>query len=662
MIQKLKSRPKRSLRSILAIWFLSFAIIPIAVLTVYSLQKFQQTIDNELVLRLKGNASEIQVILKEFQKILGQQQINYIKNQRLHSNLVNKNTSGLRELLNEWLSESTASRIAAYGKKGELLTEVENESENTSTSKNSLEGANKTAIKKVSLHENIINLAEKKQIIFIPDYSQTQTLDLALISPVFKESKLEGFIKQTLSLNAHFLKKISERMQIQAILLEPSGRIIVGSHSDFLLYKSDFFSDYISMDKIKLLSLILRNEPYGFIFTKIPWGDSQFQMALAVSKKNSNEAIQNLRATYFTIFIILLGVLVLFVFVASNLVLRPLSELIEAIQDLHLGENIIELPIKSDNEIGQLTTSFNDLSRRILSAQNELKAKIKELESTNNHLIETQGQLVQSAKMASLGNLVAGVAHELNNPIGFIFSNMNHLRDYSEKLIKLIEVIEKNPSQLEKFKEEYELDYIKKDLPKLISSCEDGARRTKEIVIGLRNFSRVEDKSNKQVNLHDSIDATLNLLSGEFKNRIEIKKNYDSIPLIVCNQNQINQVFMNILSNAFQAIKGTGTVWLNTYLNENKNSLYKTVSVSVQDTGSGIPTEVLNKIFDPFFTTKSIGQGTGLGLAISYGIITAHGGTIEVNSKVGVGTEFIITLPVEPLPLEPSVSTPQDLQ
>lgn len=648
MIKTIKPRPKRSLRTILAIWFLSFAIIPIVFLTFYSLQKFQQTIDNELVLRLKGNASEIQVILKEYQKILTQQQVSFVKNQRFQINLKNRNSSVIRELLNEWIEESSATRITVYSHSGDLISEVQNEELVGSASKPIGENKTRTAIKKISLNENIISQLRENNSVFIPDYSKTQSLDLSLISPVQYGSHLAGFIKLSLTLDASFLKKISERMQIQAILLEPSGRIIVGSHPDFLLYKSDFFSDYINLNKIKSLSLILRNEPYGFIFTKTLWGDKPFQMALAVSKKNSNEAIQNLRTTYFTIFIILLGVVVLFVFAASDLVLRPLSELVEAIQDLHLGENIIELPIKSDNEIGQLTTSFNDLSRRILLAQNELKDKIKELESSNNHLIETQGQLVQSAKMASLGNLVAGVAHELNNPIGFIFSNMSHLRDYSNKLLNLIEVIERDPAQLTKLKEKYEIDYIKKDLPKLISSCEDGARRTKEIVIGLKNFSRVEDKSKKHVNLHESIDSTLNLLSSEFKNRIEIKKNYSKIPLITCNQNQINQVLMNILSNAFQAIKGTGTVWINTYFNESKKNQKPFVSVSVQDSGTGIPSEVLNKIFDPFFTTKSIGQGTGLGLAISYGIITAHGGNIEVNSKIGVGSEFIITLPIEP--------------
>lgn len=655
-----KAHPRRSLRSILAIWFLSFAVVPIVFLTIYSLYKFQQTIDNELVVRLNGNASEIQVILKEFQRALRHQQLNYIKNKTFQSYLSSQNINSLKDLVNLWISESSASSIIIYNKSGEQLFEIISDS--ITPSKGLQDTQHSNARKKISLHENIKTQSERKQIIYLPDYSQSQSVDLSILSPVYIDQKLIGYIKQTLLLDSHFLKRISERMQIQAILLEPSGRIVVGSHPDFLLYKTDFFNEYLQIPKFKSLTLTLRNEPYGFIFSKIQWGDSNFQIALAASKKNSNEAIQNLRMTYYTLFFIMLGVLVLFVFAASNLFLRPLSELIEAIQDLHLGENIIELPVQSDNEIGQLTTSFNDLSRRILTTQNELKSKIKELEATNNHLIETQGQLVQSAKMASLGQLVAGVAHELNNPIGFIYSNMAYLREYSDKLLRLIDAAENEPSQIPNLKLEYDLEYIKKDLPKLISSCEDGARRTKEIVIGLRNFSRVEDKSNKPVNIHESIDTTLNLLSSEFKNRIEIKKEYHDIPLVICNQNQINQVFMNILSNAFQAIKGSGTVWIITNHNKESNLQQETVSISIQDSGVGVPTEVLQKIFDPFFTTKSIGQGTGLGLAISYGIINAHGGSIQVNSKVDIGTEFIITLPTTPPPLESTLNIIKEIK
>ncbi len=643
MIQTIKTQPKRSLRWILALWFLSFAIVPIIFLTFYSLQKFQQTVDNELVLRLKGNASEIRVILSEYQKGLTQQQLALTKHSRLQTDLISRNIGAIDELTANWLADSMASSIAVYNKSGDLLVENQKKS---STEKSSGLSAN-VATKKISLHQSIRDQLGRKQIVYLPDYSSSQVLNLALISPLYREQILTGYLKQTLTLDANFLKRISDRMQIQGILLEPNGRTIVGSHPDFQLYKSDFFSDYLKIPKLKTITLALRGEPFGFVFTKIPWGGSSFQIALAASKKDSNTAIENLRVAYYSLLAIMFGVLVLSVIAASNVVLRPLSELVEAIQDLHLGENIIELPIKSDNEIGQLTTSFNDLSRRILATQRDLKDKIKELEQTNNHLKETQSQLVHSAKMASLGQLVAGVAHELNNPIGFIYSNMTHLREYSDKLLQLIDMAEKDSLQMANLQQEFDLDYIRKDLPKLITSCEDGARRTKEIVIGLRNFSRLEEKAYKPVDIHQSLDTTLNLLNSEFKNRIEVKKEYGNLPLVTCNQTQINQVFMNILSNAAQAINGSGTVWITTKPVTANDTLPDSVSIAIQDDGPGVPPDVLQKIFDPFFTTKGVGKGTGLGLEISYGIIHSHGGTIKVTSKVGSGTEFVIILPKE---------------
>ncbi|MEY4617488.1 MAG: hypothetical protein RJB66_2448 [Pseudomonadota bacterium] len=644
-----KSRSKKSLRWILALWFLLFSIVPLVFLTYYSIDKFEQTVDNELVQRLQGNLSEIRVIITDFQKALSQQQLAYINNSELQKLLAKNDRRAIADLIADWQSNSTASIFTLYNENGQLLAE---------TSKNLQVSATPGESKKqISLHDKIRSrLSKSQQILLVPDYETPQALNLSLISPVFIHQSLAGYLKQSLSLDGRFLRRISERMQIHAILLEPNGRIIVGSHPDFLLYKNNFFEEFSKKHGGPPLSVSLRGEPLGFMASTLQWGTTDVKIALAASKKASNIAIDNLRVAYYTLLATMFAVLVLSVLAASNVVLRPLSELIEAIQDLHLGENIIELPIKSDNEIGQLTTSFNDLSRRILATQRALKDKIKELEEANNDLKDTQGQLVQSAKMASLGQLVAGVAHELNNPIGFIYSNMTHLRDYSNKLITLVDTATVTPNKLEDLKAEYDLEYIRKDLPKLITSCEEGARRTKDIVIGLRNFSRIEEKAYRPMDVHESIETTLGLLNSEFKNRITVEKDFGSLPQIICNQTQINQVFMNILSNAAQAIEGRGTVWITTKAIALAEGSPTQVSVSIQDNGPGVPPDLLQKIFDPFFTTKRVGQGTGLGLAISYGIIHSHGGTIKVSSKVGVGTEFIITLPIEPSKQNPEIA------
>jgi two-component system NtrC family sensor kinase len=286
------------------------------------------------------------------------------------------------------------------------------------------------------------------------------------------------------------------------------------------------------------------------------------------------------------------------------------------------------------------------MSMKVFKARNDLKNKIKELEKANTNLKEAQTQLVQSAKMTSLGQLVAGVAHELNNPIGFIYSNTSHLRDYSEKLFKIIEEIEKNPNKSNEIKDQHDFNYIQEDLPRLIKSCQDGAQRTRDIVLGLRNFSRLEESQLKEIDINEAIDMTLELLKGETKNRITIHRQYESIPFVHCYASQINQVIMNIVTNATHAITGNGNIWISTQVIKAATDSVGKVQISIQDSGVGMDSEVVDKIFEPFFTTKDVGQGTGLGLSISYGIVQNHGGDIKVQSKKDVGTEFVITIPI----------------
>jgi two-component system NtrC family sensor kinase len=271
-----------------------------------------------------------------------------------------------------------------------------------------------------------------------------------------------------------------------------------------------------------------------------------------------------------------------------------------------------------------------------------LKTKIDELEAANREIRDTQARLVHTAKMASLGQLVAGVAHELNNPIGFVYSNMATLRDYSQRLVHLIELAEKDSKALASEKAKADYEFVQADLPKLIASCEDGARRMKEIVVKLRNFSRLDEAKLKKVNLRDGLESTLALLHGELKNRIEVETRYAKVAEITCYASQINQVFMNILSNAAQAIEGEGRIRIDL---DQPND--QQVRVRIADSGRGMNRDTLEKIFDPFFTTKDVGQGTGLGLSISYGIIKKHGGDIQVTSIPGKGSEFTILLPVE---------------
>ncbi len=276
-----------------------------------------------------------------------------------------------------------------------------------------------------------------------------------------------------------------------------------------------------------------------------------------------------------------------------------------------------------------------------------LEVSKKSLEKTLHELQETQAQLVHSEKMASLGQLVAGVAHELNNPISFIYGNMGYLEDYVAALKKLVAYYRQIPltdpyhSQAQRLVEEIDVDYTLMDLDKVISSCRNGAERTKRIVLDLRNFSRLDRSEVGQLKVEEGIDGTLNLLTHKYKHRVAVHLDYGQTPPIECFVGQLNQVFMNLLSNAADAVGESGAVWVRTFTRD------EWVIIEIKDNGCGISEDKLSKIFDPFFTTKPIGKGTGLGLSISYGIIEKHGGKISVSSRIGAGTTFTVELPTK---------------
>ncbi|HXI75219.1 MAG TPA: ATP-binding protein, partial [Pyrinomonadaceae bacterium] len=294
------------------------------------------------------------------------------------------------------------------------------------------------------------------------------------------------------------------------------------------------------------------------------------------------------------------------------------------------------------------------LERRILLRnarryKKDLELRNSELAQQKGELVRIQAQMVQSAKMASIGLLAAGVAHELNNPAGFIYSNVDVLRQYVERLKRCLfaydemTLPDQDAERIARLKAEIDYDNIVNDLGSILSDCHLGAERIRDVVQNLRLFSRLDESEIKQVDLNEGIDATVRLLSRYYKSgRITLDRNYGELPLINCYAAQLNQVWMNLLVNAAQAIGDDyGTVRIQTLSNG------KTITVSVTDSGKGISPENLKKIFDPFFTTKPVGEGTGLGLSISHGIVEKHRGTIAVRNISGEGTTFTITLPVD---------------
>ena len=484
------------------------------------------------------------------------------------------------------------------------------------------------------------------------DYATVETVDsrrlaLVLTSRISNNTgRVVGYIEQTFDLSESFIQKLKSQMNLEIMLMLKKKKMSVGTTPEFYQYTHKKLEQLMDEAVGPLFDLSVRGEPFRFLLYEIRWGHSKFSIAFGASKANARSVLRNVNYAFYTVVGAVILLLTITIIVTSNAVLKPLNELVEATWNIQTYDHPVEIPIKSETEIGLLTESFNHMSRNIIKARLDLKSKIQELEKINRELRDAQAKLVHTSKMISLGQLVAGVAHELNNPIGFIFSNMTHLRDYSNKLLKLVETADKNPEEFQIMKKDYELDYIRSDIHKLISSCEDGARRTRDIVLGLRNFSRLDEAKFTEVDVHEAIDNTLNLISGELKNRIQIHKEYREIPKISCYASQINQVLMNILSNAAQAIEESGNIWITTQAMRGYNGK-DMVSISIQDTGKGMDEATMEKIFDPFFSTKEVGQGTGLGLSISYGIIQNHGGEIQVKSQVGIGTEFIINLPVK---------------
>ena len=392
-----------------------------------------------------------------------------------------------------------------------------------------------------------------------------------------------------------------------------------------------------------------------------------------LAKSYTLEAYQLRRQIIFSGVIISILIAAILAMYVSRAITYPLQNTTKLAKRVTQEENFdLQIPVLTADEVGVLSESLNELISKVKQLLEEhqlinknLDEKNIYLEKTLQELQSTQAQLIQSEKMSSLGQLVAGVAHEINNPVSFIHGNLVHATEYIQELLELLALYQDcypTPSEeIQSQIEAIELGFIVKDLTKLLKSMQIGTSRIREIVLSLRNFSRLDESDFKRVDVHEGIDNTLMILRNRLKAtekrpEIGIIRNYGDLPFVDCYPGQLNQVFMNLLTNAIDALDesnqglsyGDVEAEPNTITISTECLDKEWVKISIKDNGLGMNQEVQSKLFDPFFTTKPVGKGTGLGLSISYQILTdKHQGKLYCNSELGEGSEFVLEIPVK---------------
>ncbi len=393
----------------------------------------------------------------------------------------------------------------------------------------------------------------------------------------------------------------------------------------------------------------------------------------AVERTTRQSRLVGLIAVALTLLLIVVG-LVLSYYLTRSFE-QPIARLMKAARAIAAGDLSQQLSLDRKDELGEMADVLNVMVMNLQGLNEDLATQVKwlretkdELARTQGHmqglnenlatqvnwlretkdeLARTQGQLVQNEKMAALGQLIAGVAHELNNPISFVYSNTLLLQDSFNQVRGLLdyynshtEIPDAIRKRAEKIKEEIDYDYLVGDFSQALEDCHEGARRVRDIVMNLKTFARGDESEVRRADLIEGIESTIRLLGQYFRpDRVALHRDYERLPAVECFPTQLAQVWMNLLVNAAQAMESRGDLWITARADRDR------VMISLRDNGPGIPEDVVSRIFDPFFTTKPVGEGTGLGLSIVHGIVERHGGEITVESEVGVGTTFTICLP-----------------
>ncbi|BAZ36816.1 response regulator receiver sensor signal transduction histidine kinase (plasmid) [Calothrix sp. NIES-4101] len=344
--------------------------------------------------------------------------------------------------------------------------------------------------------------------------------------------------------------------------------------------------------------------------------------------------------------------------------MTALADSTDKIKGLNLGAvDYVTKPFQEAELIARVKTQLK-LRHLTQNLEQQVAERTEELTKALQQVQQSQIQLVQSEKMAALGQLVAGIAHEINNPVNFIHGNLKHLEEYTQIFLDFLQLYQKyypNPvEEIQEQAEEVDLEFVQEDAVKMLTSMKIGTERIRQIVLSLRNFSRIDEADFKAVDIHEGIESTLMILQHRLKAKsespeIQLIREYDKLPPVECYPGLLNQALMNILANAIDALEEFNTKRTYQQIEDNPNRIIirtsvinsQSIEISIADNGSGIPEHIQKRIFDPFFTTKPIGKGTGMGMSISYQIITEkHGGKLKFYSQPGQGTEFMIQIPI----------------